>query len=97
MQGLPQTLRCFFGQEAYFVPFCPCLLTLTCAGGRRPRWQVVTARYSKHSNQQIMFDDFVALSVRLRSTSERFRRLDRAGQGFATMSYDDFIAISMSC
>ena len=59
--------------------------------------RAVTARYSKHSNGQITFDDFVALSVRLRTTSDRFRAFDPEGDGYATMHYDQFIALTMSC
>ena len=67
---------------------------------------------------QISFDDFVALSIRLRSlsgsslhqllvcstdfnvpqqlVSALFRTRDTAGQGYATIYFDDFIQMTMS-
>eukprot|EP01147_Barroeca_monosierra_P007669 gene7669-596_t len=56
----------------------------------------MVSRYSRHSNHQVLFDDFIALSVRLRAISERFRSRDKAGQGYATIHYEDFIGMVMS-
>ena len=50
-------------------------------------------RYSKHSNGQIAFDDFVACAIRIRSLSEAFKSRDQQGQGFANLRYDDFLAM----
>ena len=58
--------------------------------------EAIVSRYSRYSNRQIMFDDFIALSVRLRAVSERFRARDSQGQGYATIHYEDFIAMTMS-
>merc|ERR1711991_331658 len=46
---------------------------------------------------QITFDDFVALAVRVRALTERFRQRDTQGTGHAAFYYDDFIQVAMSC
>eukprot|EP00730_Choanoeca_flexa_P001283 TRINITY_DN10565_c0_g1_i2.p1 TRINITY_DN10565_c0_g1~~TRINITY_DN10565_c0_g1_i2.p1 ORF type:complete len:229 (+),score=40.38 TRINITY_DN10565_c0_g1_i2:169-855(+) len=58
---------------------------------------VLMRRYGKHSAHQIQFDDFVALAVRIRALSEKFKQRDTQGTGYAQFHYDEFIAICMSC
>lgn len=57
---------------------------------------IITKRYSKRSTGQVSFDDFVALSIRLRAISARFRQRDQSGQGYATFYYDDFLQVAMA-
>lgn len=59
--------------------------------------QVCIARYSKHSNNQVSFDDFVACGIRVRAMSTAFKARDHQGQGFANLSYDDFMCMVMKC
>lgn len=76
---------------------CACkyriLLTTGCAVHRATA--VCVRRYSKRSNNQISFDDFIACAVRVRAYSAAFRQRDTAGQGFAQLQYDDFMQIVM--
>ncbi|EDQ86536.1 uncharacterized protein MONBRDRAFT_35370 [Monosiga brevicollis MX1] len=58
---------------------------------------VMMRRYGKHQAHQITFDDFVALAVRVRALTERFRQRDTQGTGHAAFYYDDFIQVAMSC
>eukprot|EP00045_Choanoeca_perplexa_P021666 m.7013 g.7013 ORF g.7013 m.7013 type:complete len:234 (+) comp8674_c0_seq1:54-755(+) len=58
---------------------------------------VLMRRYGKHNAHQIQFDDFVALAVRIRALSEKFKARDTQGSGYAQFHYDEFIAICMSC
>lgn len=54
----------------------------------------ILKRYSRHG--LINFDDFIAVSVKVRALSEAFRRHDPSGQGYATLSYDD-VRIGRRC
>ena len=56
---------------------------------------IIIKRYSKRGLGDITFDDFIALTIRLRHLSEQFRQRDTQGQGYATLSYDDFLKISL--
>jgi hypothetical protein len=61
-----------------------------------PAVEVMVRRYSRRSNGQIAFDDFIACCIRLRILSEGFRRRDAQGQGYAMLQYDDFIQLAMT-
>merc|ERR1719272_2121441 len=52
---------------------------------------VLVKRYSFKGQDQIQFDDFVAAALRVRGLSTAFKAKDRAGQGYADMSYDEFM------
>ena len=67
------------------------------ADGLPGLWWQVRSSSSRHTGVHVLFDDFVALSVRLRALSNRFRAFDVHGQGYATLKYDDFIQMVMSC
>eukprot|EP01137_Pigoraptor_chileana_P007681 Opistho-2@53585 len=58
--------------------------------------EVITRRYSRRGRSSITFDDFIACSAKLRFISDSFRRRDTTGQGYASLSYDDFIQFSMA-
>ncbi|XP_002741663.1 sorcin-like [Saccoglossus kowalevskii] len=57
-------------------------------------FQTILKRYSK-AGGFITFDDFVALSVRLRALSDAFRRRDPQRNGTATFQYDDFLRCTL--
>jgi len=52
---------------------------------------IVVKRYSFKGQDQIQFDDFVGAALRVRGLSHAFRAKDRTGQGFAHLSYDEFM------
>ena len=39
----------------------------------------------------------MALSTKLRNVAGRFRSRDQQGMGYATLYFDDFIALSLGC
>ena len=55
----------------------------------------VMQRYN--TNGKVYFDDFIALTTRVRSLSIYFMSRDTNRQGSATLSYDDFMTHTMSC
>ncbi|KAI6652839.1 Sorcin [Oopsacas minuta] len=55
----------------------------------------VMQRYN--TNGKIYFDDFIALTTRIRSLSNYFMSRDTNRQGIATLGYDDFMSHAMSC
>ncbi|XP_011270782.1 sorcin, variant [Capsaspora owczarzaki ATCC 30864] len=57
-------------------------------------FRVVFKRYARREQTIITFDDFIAVSVRLRCLSENFRRRDTHQNGTAMLSYDEFIRFS---
>lgn len=56
--------------------------------------RIVFKRYARREQTVITFDDFIAVSVRLRALSENFRRNDAAQSGHAHLSYEQFIRFS---
>ena len=55
----------------------------------------VMKRYN--TNGKVYFDDFIALTTRLRSLSNYFLSRDTNRQGTAILGYDDFMTHTMSC
>ena len=56
---------------------------------------VIMKRYN--TNGKIYFDDFIALTTRIRSLSSFFISRDTQRQGYASLGYDDFMTHTMSC
>ncbi|KAM4600766.1 sorcin isoform 2-T2 [Polymixia lowei] len=55
---------------------------------------IIVKRYSTHG--RIVFDDYVACCIKLRTLSNLFQRRDTNRQGTALFQYDDFIQCTMS-
>lgn len=54
---------------------------------------IIVKRYA--DNNKIKFDDFVALTIRLRILTDHFHKIDTGHTGYANFSYDDFIQLTI--